>query len=78
MLREYKPNSIGYASIQRYCCECPNGKRTVGCCSHVAAVIYYLSNGRYESKIIRPAEILSKLYINNNIVPCINQDSDDD
>ena len=39
---EYKPNYIGYASIQRYCCECPNGKRTVGCCSHVAAVIYYL------------------------------------
>ncbi|GBP69737.1 hypothetical protein EVAR_48764_1 [Eumeta japonica] len=45
-----------YNSILRYCCDCPNGERTVGCCSHVAAIIYYLSYGRYLSRIVRPAE----------------------
>ena len=39
---EYQPNSIGPSGITRYCCDCANGNRTVGCCSHVAAVIYYL------------------------------------
>lgn len=47
----YKPNSIGYEGILRYCCECANGLRTIGCCSHVAAIIYYLSHARFQSKI---------------------------
>lgn len=75
---EYTPNSIGYGSILRYCCECANGNRTIGCCSHVAAVVYYLSHARYLSRIVRPAEILSKLFIQNDITPVINEDSDDD
>ncbi|EZA62071.1 hypothetical protein X777_06965, partial [Ooceraea biroi] len=57
---EYVPNRNGYSGISRYCCECPNGNRTVGCCSHVAAVIYYLVHARYLSKIVRPAEKLTK------------------
>ena len=64
---EYEPNSIGYVGINQHYCECPNGNRTVGCCSHVAAVIYYLSHARYFSKIIRLAEILSPLFITQNI-----------
>ena len=32
------------------------GNRTVGCCSHVAAIIYHLSHGRYLSRIYRPDE----------------------
>ncbi|XP_043478186.1 uncharacterized protein LOC122508731 [Leptopilina heterotoma] len=37
---EYVPNGIGVSGIRRYACECANGRRTVGCCSHVATVIY--------------------------------------
>lgn len=75
---EYQPNSTGPAGIERYCCDCANGNRTVGCCSHAAAVIYYLSHARYLSKIIRPAEILSKLFIAEGIPTVINEDSDED
>ena len=51
----YRPNSIGVAGIERYDNECANGRRTVGCCSHIAAIIHYLSHARYMSKIVRPA-----------------------
>ncbi|CAD6225194.1 GSCOCG00011826001-RA-CDS, partial [Cotesia congregata] len=43
---DYISNGTDYNSIQRYCCDCPNGNRKVGCCSYVAAIIYYLSYGR--------------------------------
>lgn len=61
---KYHPEAEGIHTIQQYCCECANGLRTVGCCSHVAAVIYYLSHGRYLSKIPRPNERLSSLFQN--------------
>ncbi len=67
-----------YSGISKYCCECANGKRTIGCCSHVESVIYYLSHARYLAKIIRPAEILSKLFGVDQVVPVINEDSDED
>jgi hypothetical protein len=35
--------------IKDWYCTCKSGKRTVGTCSHVASVIYYLSNARYNS-----------------------------
>ena len=43
----YKPESVRYTGILRYCCDCANGRRTIGCCSQVAAVIYYMSHARY-------------------------------
>ena len=43
----YKSNSVSVSGVTHYTCECANGKRTVGCCSYVAAVIYYLSHTRY-------------------------------
>lgn len=58
----YEPNTIGMRGIKRYCCSCANGNRTVGCCSHIAALIYYLSNARYSSRIVRPAEKLKHLF----------------
>ena len=63
---------------RRYCCECPNGNRTVGCCSHVAAVIFYQSFRRYQSKILRPAALLSFIFTKQQIPVDINTDSDDD
>lgn len=44
---DYRPNINGVSGISRYSCDCANGRRTVGCCSHIAAVIYYLAHARY-------------------------------
>jgi hypothetical protein len=35
-------------SISNWICSCKSGKRTVGCCSHVASLIYYLSTVKYD------------------------------
>jgi hypothetical protein len=35
---EYTPHVNGPESISGYYCTCPNGARTLGCCSHVASV----------------------------------------
>lgn len=75
---DYVPNSTGYSGVNRHYCECANGNRTVGCCSHIAAVIYFLSHARHLSKIIRPAHILSKLFLAEDIPTVINEDSDED
>ncbi|XP_058799092.1 uncharacterized protein LOC131668719 [Phymastichus coffea] len=74
----YKPNTIGCAGILRFCCECANGMRTIGCCSHVAAVIYYLAHARFQSSIVKPAQHLTKIYEQDHVVAVIEADSDDD
>ena len=70
--------AVGYTGILRYCCDCANGRRTIGCCSHVAAVIYYMSHARYLARIVRHAEILSTLFQYEEENPVINDDNDDD
>jgi hypothetical protein len=45
----YSTNSNDANPINDWYCTCKSGKRTVGCCSHIASVIYYLSNARYET-----------------------------
>lgn len=75
---QYHPNTTGYAGIKNYVCDCPNGLRTVGCCSHIATIIYFLSHARYLSKIVRPAQILSTLFEEQRIEPVINEDSDEE
>lgn len=75
---EYVRNGIGVSGIRRYACECANGRRTVGCCSHIATVIYYLSHARYLTKILRPAQILSKLFVKEHFNAVIEEDSDED
>lgn len=74
----YTPNGNGYKAIRRYYCQCANGMRTVGCCSHSTAIIYYLSNGRYRSKILKPAEVLMEYFHKTSITTVINDDSDED
>lgn len=75
---EYHPDKNGINGIPRYCCDCANGRRTVGCCSHVAAIIYYLSHAGYLSKIVKPAEILNSIFNNKGHCVVINEDSDED
>ena len=74
---EYTPDSIGQSGIKRYFCECANGRRTVGCYSQIAAIIYYLFYGQYLSKISR-AQHLCTLFKTDSIMPIINKDSDKD
>lgn len=74
----YDKNNTGLDAIKGYCCNCANGLRTVGCCSHIAALIYHLSYGRYLSKVIRPAEVLSYLFDKDNVCPIIDEDSEED
>lgn len=35
---KYVPGRNGPGGIADWCCDCPNGARTLGCCGHVAAV----------------------------------------
>lgn len=75
---KYKPNNVGISGLLQHSCDCANGNRTVGCCSHVAAIVYYLAHARYLSKILKPAEILSEMFQQNNIIPIIEENSDED
>jgi len=75
---DYLPYGNDHRSIRRYCCDCPNGNRTAGCCSHVAAVIFYLSYGQYQSRIFQPAAILSTVFDKEQVHVVINDDSDED
>ena len=37
--------------IIRWYCTCPNGSRTVGCCAHIAAGLWYLGYARHQPDI---------------------------
>ena len=42
---KYRPNSVGISGLLEYACsKCVNGNRTVGCWSHVSAIVYYLAH----------------------------------
>ena len=74
----YRPNSVGVSSLTHHTCECASGKRTVGCCSHIAATVYYLSHARYLSKVFKPAQILSDIFKKNNCISVIESDGAED
>ena len=75
---KYEPKTIGISGLLKYTCDCRNGSRTVVCCSHISAIVYYLVYARYLSKILKPAEILSKMFHWDSIMPVIEDDSDED
>jgi len=41
---QFKDHVNGVAGIEEWYCKCPVGARTVGCCSHIAAVSSYINN----------------------------------
>jgi hypothetical protein len=59
---KYAPKMTGLDSIESWYCTCKNGMRTVGCCSHVASIIYYYSCGKYLSQQADPAGNLRKIF----------------
>jgi hypothetical protein len=48
----------GIEAVWGYCCSCPNGLRTVECCSHIATVLWFLGLGKYLPEILIPASFL--------------------
>lgn len=52
----------GSDSILGYCCSCKVGARTIGCCSHVMTMIYYLGYAQYNGGVPKKAK-----HLHNNI-----------
>ncbi|RNA21719.1 vacuolar sorting-associated 13c [Brachionus plicatilis] len=67
----FKPNSNQLDDIT-WVCSCKTGKRTLGCCSHIAALIYFMAIGRFNiTNIPKPG-----LRLKDVIIP-IAYDSDE-
>lgn len=49
-------------AVVGYCCECHNGLRTVGCCSHVMCVIWYALHIKIPGKMPQPASFLNNFF----------------
>jgi hypothetical protein len=58
----FKPKIKDVSSIYAWNCTCKIGKRSVGCCSHVASIIFYLSFGMYEKDLKKPGVSLNRLF----------------
>jgi len=72
---KYKPNSRYFWSVA---CDYANGRRIVRCCSHIAAIVYYLAHARYLSTFKSSSEILSKMFQQDDITPVIEENSNED
>ena len=65
---KYKPHLNDVEAIVAWICTCLSGKRTCGCCSHVAGLIYYLSYGKHQEDPIKvPGKFLNKLLISHRL-----------
>lgn len=56
----------GPEAILAYCCDCKNGLRTVGSCSHVVCIIWYFGFARRTNSLNKPAEFLNGFFETNN------------
>jgi len=56
-------DELGVDSVSSYTCSCPQGLRTVGCCAHVATVLWYLGYARHLPEISIPAEYLNDVCV---------------
>ncbi|RVE39951.1 hypothetical protein evm_015399 [Chilo suppressalis] len=54
---------VGIRAIIGYCCNCIVGLRTIGCCSHIMSIMWYLGYARYLDNLSPPAEILDGILI---------------
>lgn len=55
---EYSP---GLTPISGWYCQCKVGARVVGCCAHIASVLWYLSYERHQPRIAHPTASSSYL-----------------
>lgn len=63
-------NGEGKDSVKEYC-TCTNGARTVGCCTHIMSIIWYLGYAKYLSHDIQISEH------SNNIFVMLNSSDDE-
>jgi hypothetical protein len=71
----YSTNSSDHNAIKDWICTYKSGKKTVGCCSHVASVIYYLSNARYSTAKTERFSIKT-IFPDNPIIESSDEESD--
>lgn len=53
----------GREAIKHYYCTCNIGRRTVGCCSHVMCIVWYMGYARHLPNINIPAEGLEDIFV---------------
>lgn len=53
----------GVEAVLEYCCNCKVGLRTVGCCSHVMTILYYLGFAQYRNGVEEKATHLQNFFI---------------
>lgn len=63
---KYNPNIKSPDSIEWWYCTCKTGERTVGCCTHVATIVYFFSYAQYLDSISDPAGELLSIFVYNN------------
>lgn len=69
----FKPLSKTLDDIS-WVCSCKMGKRTLGCCSHVAALVYFMGVGIYDiASIPKPGYSLK-----NILVPILNESDEEE
>ena len=64
--------------VSEWYCSCFSGARTVGCCSHVAAIIFYFSTGAKIPHGIHKADYYLSQFRKTSLVVISNEDNDDD
>jgi len=70
---KYQTNSNSVDAIESWYCTCKAGMRTVGCCSHVASIIYFLSHGKYLEHIPNPNSKLTSIFPASNYKICLQK-----
>jgi hypothetical protein len=70
---KYQPKSNNIKGIESWYCTCKAGMRTVGCCSHVASIVYFLSHGKYLENIPNPGSRFSSIFPVSNYRICGNK-----
>lgn len=61
---EFDPKKSGHNSIAGYYCKCNVGARTIGCCSHVATVLWFFGRARHNPTLIPKKTEFSNRIIN--------------
>lgn len=58
-------NKNGPGAINAFYCGCRHGQRTVGCCSHVMSVLFFLCCARHHGGVTEVAQYLRNFFENN-------------
>lgn len=68
----------GIESILEYACSCKHGKRTVGCCSHVMCILYYMGYAQYNGGVSERAKHLKHVFDDDVANDVFNNFEDDE